>query len=439
VGSQVRRRRVSAPYVAAAVTAGFFIAYAVVQLATLGPSVGYDFLPYYQAGQAIASGQDPYGPFLHVCQGKYFCEAGFLYSPAFAYMFRPFVLLSPVWAERTWILVSHACFLAALWLALATVRRELAPPARAWLIAASLGFLPLYDSIAYAQVNGFILLVVTFIAWLMIAKQRGRVAAVLTSGLAFLRLTPLGLYPAFLVSGPHRQRIRMAVLLAASSIAVFGLFWLATPITAEFFQRVLPQLGHGSSFLDNQSLPALAIRLRDLAQRGEAAVVGWTVAERSAGMGPGLETAMIAVAGALVLVTSLLNWDALSRRERALGLASFLALLPIVSSYTWSHHLLTELLVYILLAPSLLGNPRVRTLAIAAYPFLWQVFTTRTTVLLGLYPPHSWRLPLFMLVTSSNLIGMLLLWAACLLAAREARRVPISTGSSSAATAVAAA
>ena len=58
-------------------------------------------------------------------------------------------------------------------------------------------------------------------------------------------------------------------------------------------------------------------------------------------------------------------------RGRAAVFAAFLAAIPIYASVTEQHHLVAELLVYALLAPSLIPGSRPWWLAAVAYPFLW--------------------------------------------------------------------
>jgi hypothetical protein len=117
-------------------------------------------------------------------------------------------------------------------------------------------------------------------------------------------------------------------------------------------------------------------------------------------------------------------------RERrmvlAAGFAALLAAMPIVSSITWQHHLVTELLVFALIAPALLRttsskspliNPA-RWLACISYPLLWvdRHVTDQLVLLIHLDGPTGWKVWPFLLITRTTLVGMICLWLACMFA-----------------------
>jgi hypothetical protein len=102
--------------------------------------------------------------------------------------------------------------------------------------------------------------------------------------------------------------------------------------------------------------------------------------------------------------------------------ASVLAAIPIYASVTEQHHLVAELLVYALLAPSLVAGSRPWWLAVAAYPFLW----------ISHDDPLRWALSLpagvgdyalaVLMMVPLNLVGMILLWLSCQEVLRRAGR-----------------
>ena len=103
-------------------------------------------------------------------------------------------------------------------------------------------------------------------------------------------------------------------------------------------------------------------------------------------------------------------------RQRAVVFAAFLAVTPIISSITWDHHLVTELLVLALLAPSVRPGTGPFWLAVVSYPLLWVPRGVTDGMVSGLglsFPEGPATLP-FLVITGLNLVGMFLLWLACL-------------------------
>jgi hypothetical protein len=118
-------------------------------------------------------------------------------------------------------------------------------------------------------------------------------------------------------------------------------------------------------------------------------------------------------------------------RWRGAVIGGFLAAMPLVSSLTWHHHLVTELLVYAALAPALslgrLGGAR--ALAVLSYPLMWldRNYTDALVGGLGLANPSGWRVAPFLLVSGLNLVGMICLWASALLVLRRLATEPTPT------------
>jgi hypothetical protein len=109
-------------------------------------------------------------------------------------------------------------------------------------------------------------------------------------------------------------------------------------------------------------------------------------------------------------------------RGRAAIFASLLAAIPIYASVTEQHHLVAELLVYALLAPSLVAGSRPWWLAIAAYPLLWISHDDPLRWALSLPPGvGDYALAVLMMVPL-NLVGMILLWLSCQEVLRRAGR-----------------
>jgi hypothetical protein len=136
--------------------------------------------------------------------------------------------------------------------------------------------------------------------------------------------------------------------------------------------------------------------------------------------------AALAISALLMLFTWLLSLRAPAPGARPIAFAAFVALMPIVSSLTWQHHLVTEILSIAFLTPTLMkpGHRRALGLVLAAYPLLWvdRHVTDPLSALLALTSPRGWVIAPFLVVTGLNLLGMILLWMAsvdCLWKARS--------------------
>jgi hypothetical protein len=258
----------------------------------------------------------------------------------------------------------------------------------------------------------------------MAPEGRSRSAAWLAVA-AVMRVTPSLLVPVLLLPTPPSIDRRHGRAAGIATVALVGmalllLLLLVTPYTLEYFTRVLPAIGGGTSNLDNQSLPGVLSRALEL----------WF----NAGDLPSAVTLLVTVA--FLVPTFALAARALSRRPerstRGVAFAAFCAAMPIVSAITWQHHLVSELLVYALLAPVLLAARNGRWmlgLTLASYPLMWvnRHLTDAISINTGLAAPCEWGycaphgllvLP-YLVVTGLNLIGMICLWSACLLALRR--------------------
>ncbi len=112
------------------------VAIVVTMLRTIGQSDSFqegDFGAYYRAACAVSRGESPYKVDEH---GP---EMTFVYSPAFAYLFRSLSWLDYMWAARVWMLLNWAlwvvCVHLALRLALGHGRRDRVIWGMVWLAA----------------------------------------------------------------------------------------------------------------------------------------------------------------------------------------------------------------------------------------------------------------------------------------------------------------
>jgi hypothetical protein len=391
------RRRLALLTAAAAVV--FYVARGALQLAYLrGTSLQFDYIHYFDAGAALNRGADPYASFLDRC-GQVWCNVGYIYPPLLAEIFRPLALLDPYTGAAAWLLVSHLLVAGTILVVHRVVHPWLSITGEAFLLAAALLFLPLYQSLWFLQVGALLAFTLALSAWAFVRDRDGAAGGLL--GLAaVLRVTPLVMAPMLVRS---RRQLTRPLGLAGLVVAVVALLaglQLLTPTTWEFLTRVLPRLGVSTSTLDNQSLPGLLLRVELLL---------------------GLSHTPIAVAtlltqAAVLVGTWLLSVGIEDGRGRAAVFAAFLAAVPIISSITWDHHLVNELIVLALLAPSLVAGGRPLRLALLSYPLLWvnRGITDPLAGVLGLSSPRGLTVVPFLLITAINLMGMVVLWLACL-------------------------
>jgi hypothetical protein len=383
------------------------IAYAytsILQVVTLqGLNLKYDFLQFYDAAAALNRGGDPYADFLARCPGFHWCLGGYIYPPLLAELMRPLALMSPETAVRVWLLISQLCLVGAALVLWRALRGRVPAAALSLLVVAAVFFRPLQYTLYFAQVGLFLVLLLAVAAAAYMEDPQDARPGVAIGLAAALRVSPILLFPALL------RRPRAIVAVAVTGVAILAVLAVVTPYTAEYFAQVLPRIGASTGDLDNQAPQGLLIR----------AATGW-----------GLPQPAGAPLSAVIAIVVLTPTTLLALRRvgdatrRGAVVAAFLAAMPIVSSLTWQHHLVTELVVYAALLPALVrpGMGRAVALVVAAYPLMWldRHYTDALALALGVAPHTSgWRVAPFLLVTGLNLLGMLCLWAGALVALRR--------------------
>ena len=393
----VRRRLVVA---AAALATVAFVIQAVTQLAALGhTSLQYDYKPYFDAGVALNHGDDPYSTFLDAC-GPAWCQVGYIYPPLLAEAFRPLAQLPPHTGAFIWVVLTYCTFAAAVYVVHRGVAGWLSTTAQAGLLLAALAFEPLYSSLYFLQVGTLMLLILGLAAWAFV-RGRDAAAGAALGVAAVLRVTPIIQAPMLVRSRRDILRPSGAAGLGLSVVALLVLLILLTTTTIEYLNTVLPRLGVSTAIVENQSLPGLLLRVQNLT-----------------GLTP-TSAMKYAAIGLQVLLLGITWWSSLDvegGRQRAAVFAAFLAVTPMISTITWNHHLITELLVLALIAPSLRVGARAWWLVALSYPLLWISRDNFDPLVaaVGLANPHGLAVLPYLVLTSANLVGMALLWLACL-------------------------
>lgn len=357
----------------------------------------YDFQVYYRAAQDFGTGRDPYYHALHCCQGIFDTPGGYTYPPLLAELMRPLAALPIREATRAWLALNYALLAASIYMTWRLVGAWISPTAKATLLTATLLFKPLQVTIDLRQINLLLVFLLT-VAVVSYARRRGAVAA----GIAIAVGGVVKLLPALLAVALVRRQGRLRLLpgfmaFVATSVVLLGALLLITPFTADYFLRVLPRLTQGSAVYLNQSLLGVSLRLQFLLFHGVQPVVH------------------VLTSLAVLALVALTWWRGRALdgpRGRTVVFASLLALVPVVSSITWDHHLVSELLVFALAAPVLAPWSGRWWLAVVAYPLLWLPHSVWIVGLNGLGAP----LPLIVLLGGSlPAIGTLMLWLACYL------------------------
>ncbi len=380
-------------------TAGFVVQ-AVIQFAALGrSSLQYDYLPYFNAASALNHGGNPYSVFLQTC-GTEWCNVGYIYPPLLAEAFRPLALLPPHAGAYIWLALTYLFFAASVIVVDRSVGRSLSRGARSTLLLAALLFVPLYASFYFLQVNTLLLLILALAAWAYTRGQDG-VAGAWFGFATVLRVTPLLQAPMLARRWRDLQRPSGPLAFGLVGLGLLALLTLLTGSTIDYLGSVLPRLGVSTATLDNQSLPGVLLRLQALTSLASVTSV---------------KVLTLVLQLGLLAMTWWRSLGLEGRRQRAAVFAAFLAVTPIISSITWNHHLVTELLVLALLAPSMKVRSPAWWLALVSYPLLWMSrdVTDPLVTGLGLAFPSGFAILPFVVLTSVNLLGMLLLWLACL-------------------------
>jgi alpha-1,2-mannosyltransferase len=280
-----------------------------------------DFGAYLKAARDILQGQPLYGAFLHHPFPDATLRPAYIYPPSFALLIAPLGLLPEVGAAAVWMAVEQA----ALAVAIVVVLRWLRPTrwAIAALLVATLSFYPLWVDVVQGQANLLVLLLVTVG---IVGVLRGRAGFGAAIGVAAaLKLTPLILVVWLLLD--RRFRAAAFVLGGFTILTVAGAL-LRFQDTVAYFGQVLPALASGTAFYANQSLAGVLDRTLSL----NAYTQPWI----------SLPWVSLLVIAAAVILISWWWWQTRPHSAPSRAVA-FIPLVPLLSSVTWTHHLVIVL------------------------------------------------------------------------------------------------
>ena len=303
-------------------------------LPLLGPHAprADDFQDYLFAAQQLASGGDPYANFIrnHV-PWDWSLSSGYLYPPAFAITLIPLTWVSNDLAVRIWLLLIQAAMAASLLIVYAVIGR----PRRSELLclaAVMTTFFPLASSVLTGSMNTLLLLLLTG-AWASWHRRKDLLSGVLIGTAAVFKLFPLALLP-YLAWRRH-WKLLAAVGVTGLAGLLLGLAVTSFAHNLYYFREMLPHLAAGTGYRENQSLAGFTARICQPSTADAGGGAGWC--------GRALDWP-------LVLLLLFIVIRATSRPAR-LGLEFALAVsaLPLISSVTWSFHVVILILPIALL------------------------------------------------------------------------------------------
>jgi alpha-1,2-mannosyltransferase len=280
-----------------------------------------DFGVYLAAARDIIHGQPLYSAFLHHPFPDATLRPAYIYPPSFALLIAPLGLLPDGVAAAVWTAIEQA----SLAVAVVVVLRWLRPTrwAVAALLFATLTFYPLWVDVVQGQANLVVLLLVTVGIVGVLRGQPAFGAAI--GAAAALKLTPLILIVWLLLD----RRFRAATFVLGGFAILTGAgFLLRVQDTLAYLGQVLPALARGTAFYANQSLAGLL--------------------DRTTSSNPYTQPWIAMSWGSMLLIgvaAILIGWWWWQTRRQTAQLrgAAFIPLIPLLSSVTWTHHLVIVL------------------------------------------------------------------------------------------------
>ena len=310
-------------------------------LPVLGPHAprADDFQDYLFAAHQLASGGDPYANFIrnHV-PWDWSLSSGYLYPPAFAVFLIPLTWVSNDLAVRIWLVLIQAAIAASLLIVYAVIGR----PQRGELLclaAVLTTFFPLSNTVLTGSMNSLLLLLLTG-AWACWQRRQDVRSGVLVGVAAVFKLFPLALLP-YLAWRRH-WKLLGAVGVTGLLGLVLGLAVTSVDHNLYYFRDMLPHLAAGTGYRENQSLAGFTARICQPSTADAGGGAGWC--------GRALDWPLVLLL--LFIVLRATSRPARSGLEFALAVST----LPLISSVTWSFHLVVLILpIALLIRQAFLG------------------------------------------------------------------------------------
>jgi hypothetical protein len=368
------------------------------------PANIYDFEVFYGAGRAILSGQPLYDlAGIRRDPGRIVV---YRHAPVGAAIFAPLALLPFRLALDLWRLLHVALYVASLALLLRHFRVSPRAPLALGLTSLWLVSAPGRDSLASGQWDTPFLFATTAALLLFARGRDGWAGACLALPVA------IKFYPALLLLGPlleRRYRALGGCALAGGALMLAGLLAGGPDDTRVFVREVLPAVGGGTLYYENQAPYALIGRLLATELRGNGLDAAY----------PARATALVArgVAALVILASALaIRRDGGGQLGSALRLATLTSASLLIIPTAWGIYLtwlvLPLAILGIAIARRPLGWPVAACFAVAA---LLLPFGVERTV----WGPgqHDGAIRL---VLTYKAYGVAALWAGAALAARAA-------------------
>lgn len=316
-----------------------------------------DFQDYLFAARQVAAGGDPYADFdrTHV-PWDWSLSSGYLYPPAFAAILVPLTWITNDLAVRLWLFLLQAMVLASFLIIYTTIGR----PRRGELLcilAVVTTFFPLAGNLYTGAMNPLIFLLLTT-AWAVWRRHKDLECGAALGAAAAMKVIAVGLLP-YLAARRHWRALLAFTLVSAAGLAA-GFLVTSAPHNWHYFRDMFPHLASGTGYRENQSITGFAIRLCDPQRADLGGAGGWC----------GHAVAWPAIALLLALLLAAVRRQTRSDLEFALAVT----ILPLVSSITWSFHLIVLMLPIALLLRRLFETRQVSATGILALLTAWACF-----------------------------------------------------------------
>lgn len=396
----------------AALVAAYLWSHVVTVLLAPQTPVAEDFSMYYQGAWSLRTLGDPYAipdPNLHAPWDPRITTT-YIYPPLFAALLLPLTFLPPELVVRFWIVGMQLLAV----LALIVVYRQLGRPSRGELltiVAICVTFLPLIATALTGAMNTMLLFLCALALPPLLRHEQRRAGALL--GLAIgIKFLPAAVLPYLLF-----RRFGRAVLYALATFALtlaFGLLITRPAAISHYLLDLLPALGSGNGYRENQSLLGFFTRLCS-----PGGLDGASAGPGGCARGLTLSADVVLFAGLWLATAHRSLWElspAARYRRRALEYGLALLTVPLVASISWGLHLVLALLPIAILLRYLVAErafTRPRLVALMVSLACFSVVRGAFYMAI-LHPfPGAASLPLqiaLRLASESYVVGLLLLW-----------------------------